>query len=226
MKILVAEDEKDIADAIGIILKYSGFESDVVYDGLTALDYAHKNIYDGIVLDIMMPGLDGIGVLTALREEGDNTPILMLTAKAQVEDKILGLESGADDYLAKPFDKGELVARIKVMTRRNETGKNNQLTVGNTKLNIETLEISRVDSSLRLSGKEVEVLAFLMKNSGKEIEEQAVIEKVWEKEEYEEGTLNLYINYLKNKLNAIHSDIEITRIREGIVCLESLDGKS
>ena len=219
MKLLIADDERDIADAIGIILQYSGFDSDIAYDGKQALELAQKNVYDGIILDIMMPGLDGIQVLTRLRAEGDVTPILMLTAKAEVEDRIQGLEQGADDYLAKPFDKGELIARIKVMTRRKNTYDAEYLMLGNTRLNPEKLEISNGSSSLRLSGKEVEVLDCLLKHKEKIVKEDYLRQRLWTPEEYENGAEQLYIGYLKNKLQAIRSDLIITRENEGF-CLK------
>lgn len=210
-KILVADDERDIADAIGIILRYSDMESYVVYDGISAYEAARQYVFDGMILDIMMPGMDGITLLSRLREEGDVTPIMMLTAKSQVEDRIQGLQEGADDYLPKPFDKGELVTRLQVMIRRRRQYDGQYVTVGNTRLDRERLEITNVDHSLRLSGKEVELLSFLMQQEGKWVEESQIIERVWPQDDCEPGTVNLYVGYLTNKLSAIQSDIEIAR---------------
>lgn len=210
-KILVADDERDIADAIGIILRYSDMESYVVYDGISAYEAARQYVFDGMILDIMMPGIDGITLLSRLREEGDVTPIMMLTAKSQVEDRIQGLQEGADDYLPKPFDKGELVTRLQVMIRRRRQYDGQYVTVGNTRLDREGLEITNVDHSLRLSGKEVELLSFLMQQEGKWVEESQIIERVWPQDDCEPGTVNLYVGYLTNKLSAIQSDIEIAR---------------
>lgn len=210
-KILVADDERDIADAIGIILQYSDMESYVVYDGISAYEAARQYVFDGMILDIMMPGMDGITLLSRLREEGDVTPIMMLTAKSQVEDRIQGLQEGADDYLPKPFDKGELVTRLQVMIRRRRQYDGQYVTVGNTRLDREGLEITNVDHSLRLSGKEVELLSFLMQQEGKWVEESQIIERVWPQDDCEPGTVNLYVGYLTNKLSAIQSDIEIVR---------------
>lgn len=210
-KILVADDERDIADAIGIILRYSDMESYVVYDGISAYEAARQYVFDGMILDIMMPGMDGITLLSRLREEGDVTPIMMLTAKSQVEDRIQGLQEGADDYLPKPFDKGELVTRLQVMIRRRRQYDGQYVTVGNTRLDREGLEITNVDHSLRLSGKEVELLSFLMQQEGKWVEESQIIERVWPQDDCEPGTVNLYVGYLTNKLLAIQSDIEIAR---------------
>ncbi len=210
-KILVADDERDIADAIGIILQYSDMECHVVYDGISAYEAARQYVFDGMILDIMMPGMDGITLLSRLREEGDVTPIMMLTAKSQVEDRIQGLQEGADDYLPKPFDKGELVTRLQVMIRRRRQYDGQYVTVGNTRLDREGLEITNVDHSLRLSGKEVELLSFLMQQEGKWVEESQIIERVWPQDDCEPGTVNLYVGYLTNKLSAIQSDIEIAR---------------
>lgn len=210
-KILVADDERDIADAIGIILQYSDMECHVVYDGISAYEAARQYVFDGMILDIMMPGMDGITLLSRLREEGDVTPIMMLTAKSQVEDRIQGLQEGADDYLPKPFDKGELVTRLQVMIRRRRQYDGQYVTVGNTRLDREGLEITNVDHSLRLSGKEVELLSFLMQQEGKWVEESQIIERVWPQDDCEPGTVNLYVGYLTNKLLAIQSDIEIAR---------------
>lgn len=210
-KILVADDERDIADAIGIILRYSDMECHVVYDGISAYEAARQYVFDGMILDIMMPGMDGITLLSRLRGEGDVTPIMMLTAKSQVEDRIQGLQEGADDYLPKPFDKGELVTRLQVMIRRRRQYDGQYVTVGNTRLDREGLEITNVDHSLRLSGKEVELLSFLMQQEGKWVEESQIIERVWPQDDCEPGTVNLYVGYLTNKLSAIQSDIEIAR---------------
>ena len=210
-KILVADDERDIADAIGIILQYSDMECHVVYDGISAYEAARQYVFDAVILDIMMPGMDGITLLSRLRGEGDVTPIMMLTAKSQVEDRIQGLQEGADDYLPKPFDKGELVTRLQVMIRRRRQYDGQYVTVGNTRLDREGLEITNVDHSLRLSGKEVELLSFLMQQEGKWVEESQIIERVWPQDDCEPGTVNLYVGYLTNKLSAIQSDIEIAR---------------
>lgn len=210
-KILVADDERDIADAIGIILQYSDMECCVVYDGISAYEAARQYVFDGMILDIMMPGMDGITLLSRLRAQGDVTPIMMLTAKSQVEDRIQGLQEGADDYLPKPFDKGELVTRLQVMIRRRRQYDGQYVTVGNTRLDREGLEITNVDHSLRLSGKEVELLSFLMQQEGKWVEESQIITRVWPQDDCEPGTVNLYVGYLTNKLSAIQSDIEIAR---------------
>ena len=164
INILVVDDEKEIADLVEIYLVSDGykvFKANNAKEGLEILDQEEIHL---VLLDIMMPGMDGIEVLQKLRSSGDTTPVLLLTAKAQVEDRIHGLNEGADDYLPKPFDKGELVARIQVMVRRRKHYDKDYITVGNTKLDIEGLEITNTDHSLRLSGKEVEILSLFKKN--------------------------------------------------------------
>ena len=222
MKLLVADDEKDIADAIGIILQYSGFESDVVYDGAKAYEKSKEFIYDGMILDIMMPEMDGITLLGKLREEGDTTPVLLLTAKSEVNDRIQGLNRGADDYLAKPFDKGELIARIQAMMRRN-TYEARCMQLGNTQLNTETLEITNGTSSLRLSGKEVEILTLLLHEKGKKVSEAYLKERLWNNTDYQPGMASLYIGYLRNKLQAIRSDLEILKTEDSFLLTEKAD---
>ena len=211
MRILVAEDESSIARALKALLEKNKYTVDVVDNGTDALAYITSSPYDALVLDIMMPGMDGIQVLRAARTQGVATPALFLTAKSQVEDRIQGLQEGADDYLPKPFDKGELVTRLQVMIRRRRQYDGQYVTVGNTRLDREGLEITNVDHSLRLSGKEVELLSFLMQQEGKWVEESQIIERVWPQDDCEPGTVNLYVGYLTNKLSAIQSDIEIAR---------------
>lgn len=210
MKILIADDEKDIADAIGIILNHSDYETEIVYNGIDAYEKITDNVYDGVILDIMMPGMSGTEVLKKVREEGDVTPILLLTAKTQVEDKIKGLNMGADDYLAKPFNMGELIARVNVMVRRNNVYDTKEVKMGNIVLNTEKLRISNGETSLRLANRESEILEYMIKNKDKKIEETKLKEKFWEKGDYEEGAVNLYIHYLKNKLNSMKANIDIT----------------
>jgi DNA-binding response OmpR family regulator len=221
MKILVADDEKDIADAIGIILKYNHFESNIVYDGAQAYEMAKQNIYDGMILDIMMPKLDGIQLLSRLRQEGDITPILLLTAKSEISDRIQGLNQGADDYLAKPFDKGELIARVQAMLRRHNSYETGCLQIGNTLLNLEALELTNGIHSLRLSSKEVEILTLFMHSEGKELSSAYLKEHLWNGAEYQNGIEALYIGYLKNKLQAIRSNMEIIKTPQGFLMKES-----
>ncbi len=219
MRILVADDEKDIADAIGIILKFNKLESDIVYDGISACNKAEENFYDCIILDIMMPGMDGIEVLKKIRAEHNNTPVLMLTAKSQVSDKVNGLNTGADDYLTKPFNKDELIARINVLLRRNNTYNSNLLVCGNITLDTEALKISNGDTSLRLAGKEIELLEFLINHKDKYIKSDTLIEKIWNDEKGDEHTVILYIGYLRNKLKSVNASVEIASDEKTGYCL-------
>lgn len=223
MKILVADDERDIADAIGIILQFNNFESDVVYDGTSAYNKANENVYDCIVLDIMMPGMDGIEVLKKLRDENNNTPVLMLTAKSQIADKVNGLNMGADDYITKPFNKDEFIARINVLLRRNNTYNSNTLSCGNIVLDTESLKISNGETSLRLAGKEVELLEYLINNKGRSISAEKLIEKIWRDESSDSSTVILYIGYLRNKLKSVKASVKIVSDKEYEYCLQETE---
>ena len=161
MRLLLAEDEKDLSKALCAILKHNNYSVDAVYDGQDALDYGMDENYDGIILDLMMPKKNGLEVLEALRKAGVSTPVLILTAKAETEDKILGLDKGADDYLTKPFSTGELLARIRAMTRRKTAFTPNLLTLGNLSLNRETFELSTEHGSMRLGNKEFQMIEML-----------------------------------------------------------------
>lgn len=166
MKILIAEDEKAMSDALAAVLKHFGYEVDAVYDGLAATEKARENSYSCIIFDIMMPKIDGIEALKRIRDSGDMTPVIMLTAKSEVEDRIMGLDAGADDYLAKPFAMGELLARIRSMTRRIGEFTPTKLKKGDVELDVAEQELS-CTSSVRLSSKETKLLSYLMMNEGK-----------------------------------------------------------
>ena len=157
MRLLLAEDEKELSNALVAILKHSNYSVDAVYDGADALEYGLSQNYDGIILDIMMPKMNGIDVLKSLRTHNITTPVLMLTAKAEIEDKIHGLDMGADDYLSKPFAMGELLARIRAMTRRKSELTANVLTLGGISLNRANYELSNGSASFRLGKKEIQM---------------------------------------------------------------------
>ncbi|MDF2514620.1 MAG: two component transcriptional regulator, winged helix family, partial [Herbinix sp.] len=179
MRVLLAEDEKEMSNALVAILKHNNYSVDAVYDGADALDYGLSANYDVIVLDIMMPKLSGIEVLEQLRAKGIHTPILMLTAKSQIEDRILGLDKGADDYLSKPFAMGELLARIRAMSRRKSEFTPNLIQVGNISLNKESFELSNEQSSLRLGNKEFQMMEMLMTNPKRLISTEQFMERIW-----------------------------------------------
>lgn len=214
MRLLLAEDEHDLSKALCAILKHNNYSVDAVFDGQDALDYGLSENYDGIILDIMMPKKNGIEVLTELRKSGVDTPVLILTAKSEVDDKILGLDSGADDYLTKPFAMGELLARIRALTRRKADFTPNLLTIGNLSLNRESFELSVGDESIRLGNKEFQMLEMLMSNPGRLISTEQFMEKIWGYEtEAEINVVWVYISYLRKKLTSLKANLEIKAVR-------------
>ncbi|MDD6012872.1 MAG: response regulator transcription factor [Oscillospiraceae bacterium] len=214
MRLLLAEDEKDLSKALCTILKHNNYSVDAVYNGQDALDYGLCENYDGIILDIMMPKKNGIEVLRELRQNGVSTPVLILTAKAEVDDKIFGLDAGADDYLTKPFSMGELLARIRAITRRKSEFSPNLLTAGNLTLNRETYELSVGDNAIRLGNKEYQMIEFLMSSPGRLISTEQFMERIWGYEtEAEINVVWVYISYLRKKLATLGSDREIKAVR-------------
>ncbi len=214
MRLLLAEDEQDLSKALCAILKHNNYSVDAVYDGQDALDYGLSENYDGIILDIMMPKKNGIEILTELRKSGVDTPVLILTAKGEVDDKILGLDSGADDYLTKPFAMGELLARIRALTRRKADFTPNLLSSGNLSLNRETFELSVDGESIRLGNKEFQMMEMLMSNPGRLISTEQFMEKIWGYEtEAEINVVWVYISYLRKKLASLKASLEIKAVR-------------
>lgn len=208
MKILYAEDERQLSVAVCEILKMEGFEVTPVYDGGEALEKIRSDYFDAVVLDIMMPVMDGIEVLKRMREEGNYTSVLMLTAKATVNDRITGLSSGADDYLAKPFAMKELVARLESLNRRNTGYRHSVLKASNIELDCGTGELKSDKGSLRLNNTEAELLTHFIKNPDTFYTSSKINELVWNGKESPEKA-QLYVFYLKNKLRQIHSDLNI-----------------
>lgn len=208
MKILYAEDEIQLSTAVTEILKMEGFTVTPVYNGREALDKLEEDYYDVVVLDIMMPVMDGMEVLRQMRKNGDHTSVLMLTAKAAVDDRITGLSEGADDYLAKPFAMKELVARLKSLLRRQNDYRHSVLTYSNIELDSNTCELKSDKGSLRLSNTEAELLSFLIRNINTFLTAEQINAQVWNGKESPEKA-ELYIFYLKNKLRQIHAGIEI-----------------
>ena len=214
MRLLLAEDEKELSKALCAILKHNNYSVDAVFNGQDALDYGLCENYDGIILDIMMPKKNGLEVLKELRENGISTPVLMLTAKAEVEDRILGLDLGADDYLTKPFSMGELLARIRAITRRKSEFSPNLLTSGNLTLNRETFELSANGTSIRLGNKEFQMMEMLMSNPGRLISTEQFMERIWGYEtEAEINVVWVYISYLRKKLVNLGAKLEIKAVR-------------
>ena len=214
MRLLLAEDERELSKALCAILKHNNYSVDAVYDGQDALDYGLDENYDGIILDLMMPKKNGLEVLEALRNAGVSTPVLILTAKSQIEDKIAGLDKGADDYLTKPFATGELLARIRAMTRRKSEFTPNVMTFGNLSLNRETFELSSPTGSVRLGNKEFQMLEMLMDNPGRLISTEQFMERIWGYEtEAEINVVWVYISYIRKKLATLGANVEIKATR-------------
>lgn len=214
MRLLLAEDEKELSNALCAILKHNNYSVDAVYDGADAYAYGRMGDYDGIILDIMMPKMNGIEVLKKLRAEGIVSPVLILTAKSETDDKIVGLDAGADDYLTKPFSMGELLARIRAMTRRKADFAPNLLEMGNTRLSRETFDLTGPDGTLRLSSKEFQLLEMMMMNKSQLISTERFMEKIWGYDsDAEINVVWVYISYLRKKLAQIGADIEIRATR-------------
>lgn len=214
MRLLLAEDEKDLSKALCTILKHNNYSVDAVYNGQDALDWGLCENYDGIILDIMMPKMNGIEVLKELRKQGVSTPIIMLTAKAELDDVILGLDAGADDYLTKPFQMGELLARVRAITRRKSEFSPNLLTFADLSLNRESFELSAGDNKIRLGNKEFQMMELLMSNPGRLISTEQFMERIWGYEtESEINVVWVYISYLRKKLTTLGAGATIKAVR-------------
>lgn len=214
MRLLLAEDERELSSALAAILKHSNYSVDAVYDGADALDYGLAGGYDGIILDIMMPKRDGLSVLRELRAQGVGTPVLLLTARGQVEDRIQGLDTGADDYLVKPFAMGELLARIRAMTRRKGEFSPNTLAYGGLTLDRECFELSCGSSACRLGNREFQIMELLMTSPRRLFSTEFLLEKIWGWDgEAEVNVVWVYISNLRKKLAALDSPVEIRAAR-------------
>lgn len=214
MRLLLAEDEKELSDALVTILKHNNYSVDAVYNGQDALYYLETDIYDGAILDIMMPQTDGISVLKEIRKRGNSIPVLLLTAKSEIDDRVLGLDSGADDYLTKPFAAKELLARIRAMTRRRTETADPVLNFHNITLNRSTFELSSAKASFRLANKEFQMMEMLMANPNQIISTKRFMEKIWGYDS--DAQLNVvwvYISYLRKKLACLEADVKIKAIR-------------
>ncbi len=223
MRILVADDEPEMTMALEALLRREHYSVDVVNDGQDALDYGLAENYDCLILDIMMPKLDGIQVLQALRAKNVSTPVLLLTAKSQIEDRVAGLDSGADDYLPKPFDHRELIARVRALTRRGGEYTPSVLTVGNTSLDCSTFELKCGASCIRLGNKEFQMLELLMRQAGRLISTEQFMEHIWGYDsEAEINVVWAYISYLRRKLEAVGSNVRIAARRGQGYLLEEI----
>ncbi len=221
MRLLLAEDEKELSKALVAIFKHNNYSVDAVYDGEEALAYLEGENYDGVILDIMMPKMDGITVLKKIRQQGNPVPVLMLTAKSEIDDRVLGLDSGADDYLSKPFDTKELLARIRSITRRKTESTSALLQIGNISLNCTNFELSTPKGSIRLSNKEFQMLEMMIANRGQLISTERFMEKIWGYDsDTEINVVWVYMSYLRKKLASLGADLQIKATRNQGYSLE------
>lgn len=221
MKLLLAEDERSLSKALTAILEHNGYTVDAVYDGVEALEYLEMGEYDGLILDIMMPRMDGMTALQKIREQGNQIPILMLTAKSEVDDKVAGLDNGANDYLTKPFASKELLARIRAMTRTQTVAVTSVLQFGNISLDQATKELASPSGEFHLANKGFQVMELLMSNPKNVIPTERIMERVWGYDSNAElNVVWAYISYLRKKLTALHADIQIKATRNTGYSLE------
>lgn len=215
MKLLLVEDEKQLSEALSQILINNKYNVDAVYDGENGLEYALTDVYDVIILDIMFPKLSGLDILRKLRKENISTPILLLTAKDSVDDKVTGLDLGADDYLPKPFDPKELLARLRAISRRKgEVINDNLLSFGDISLNLSNYDLSCKDTTLTLTQKEFEILNYFMERPKNIVSKDDLITKLWGFDsDVEYNNIEVYISFLRKKLTFINSSVKITTIR-------------
>ena len=221
MRILLAEDERSLSRAMMALLERNHYSADAVYDGEEALAYLECGNYDALILDLMMPKLDGLSVLRRLREGGNRIPVLILTAKSEVDDKVLGLDTGANDYLTKPFSTPELMARIRAMTRSQTTQATSRLTFGNITLDQTTFELSSPSSSVRLTNTEFQMMELLMRNPRQRISSERFLERIWGYDsDVELNVVWVYLSYLRKKLAALQANVQIKAFRNAGYALE------
>ncbi len=215
MRILIVEDEVRLAETLRQLMEDQRYQADTVYDGADGVDYGLAGQYDLIILDVMLPKVDGFQVAQRLRAAHVSTPILMLTARDEVSDKISGLDCGADDYMTKPFDTGELMARVRALTRRQGEVLGDVLTVADLSLDCTSRLLSAGERSVRLGFKEFEVLRLLMVNRGAVVTKETIISKIWELDsEAEDNNVEVYISFLRKKLTFLNSQASISTVRK------------
>jgi len=224
MRILIVEDEKPLSKILTEILKKNNYIVDAVYDGIDGLDYATSSLYDAILLDIMLPKMDGLELLRKLREKGNSTPVLLLTAKSELEDKITGLDYGADDYITKPFETGELLARVRSILRRKDVFVGDTQTFRDLTIDKNTMSISTENNSIKTSVKEYKILEMLITNCNQIISKEKLIEKIWGYDfNGEYNSVEVYISFIRKKLKAIKSNVKIKAHRGLGYSLEVFD---
>jgi len=223
MRILFVEDEPSIAEAVASLLKKQHYSVDLAYDGETGLDYAASGVYDLLVLDIMLPKIDGITLLKTLRKQNIRTPIIMLTAKSEVDDKVLGLDAGADDYLTKPFQMKELLARIRSLSRRKDLDyQEDQLAFGNVVLARNELQLATTTNQVVLSPKEMKLMEIFLSRPKVILSKETIINKIWGFDpDVEENRVEIYVSLLRKKLTLLEADIGIRTIRNAGYILQS-----
>ena len=210
MKLLLAEDERELSDALTVILTHSNYLVDAVYTGTDALDYLQVEHYDGVILDVMMPGMDGFEVLKALRTAGNTVPVLMLTARSDVDDRVTGLDLGADDYLTKPFATKELLARVRAITRRVTDASSSLLSLGNITLDCASFEIGCGDRKIRLNRKEFQLLQLFMSYPNQTFSAEHLMQKVWGSEsDAEINVVWVNISNLRKKFATLDANVQI-----------------
>ena len=211
LKILLADDVEELAEAIGAMLEYNDYEVDIVYNGKDAFDKAKVGLYDCIILDVMMPIMDGFEVVKKLRKINVRTPIILLTAKSLVDDKVEGLDAGANDYLTKPFEKKELLARLRALTRVEKENKE-KYEIGNLIFDKESSQISKGKMSLNLSKQECEIIEFFVKNPDRKISQDEFKQRIWTNEQKSDSIIPMYMTYLQEKFIALNANVKINYI--------------
>ena len=226
MNILVVEDERNLADAIVRIVSDAGFNCEAVYDGNAGLTSAESGLYAAVIMDVMLPGMDGIQIVHELRHQGNSIPVLMLTARTSTSDKVEGLDAGADDYMTKPFEAPELLARLRALTRRQGDVVIDTVTFADLTLDLETHDLSCDGREVHLSGKEFEVLKMLMSSNARVVSKQDLLTRVWGADaDASENSVEAYISFLRKKLTHVHSKVQITTLRMLGYRLEAFDGQ-
>lgn len=214
MNVLIIEDERNLADAIVKILEDEGYNAEATYDGKAGLTCAKSGLYDAIVLDVMLPAMSGYDVVNQMRHAGVSTPVLMLTARTSTEDKVRGLDSGADDYMTKPFEAPELLARLRALTRRRGDVLIDEIKFADVSLDLNTHDLACGEKSVHLSGKEFEVMSILMGSNSRVVSKQDLLTRVWGVDgETSENSVEAYVSFLRKKLAHIGSKVQITTLR-------------
>ncbi|MDO5119766.1 MAG: response regulator transcription factor [Coriobacteriales bacterium] len=214
MNILVVEDERNLADAICHILNDAGYHAEACYDGRSGLTSAESGLYDAVVLDVMLPKMDGFEVVHELRRKGNSVPVLLLTARTSLTDKVEGLDAGADDYMTKPFEAPELLARLRALTRRQGDVVIDELSFADLTLDLTTHDLKCGEKEVHLSGKEFEVLRMLMSSTSRIVSKQDLLTRVWGTDgDASENSVEAYVSFLRKKINHLGSRVQITTLR-------------